>query len=110
MSNRVRLLGIIFVIVGSILNPFAWILLFDADGYLSDSNEIILYTFATLNILIGFTLIYKSHSAKNYFNSTGFKEVVSKYSRNFIYILYFIIVIEIISYFTLKIILPDKIK
>lgn len=109
MSNRVRLLGIVFVIVGSLFNPFAWILLFDADGYLSDSNEIILYTFAALNILIGFTLIYKSYSAKNYFNSTGFKEVVSKYSRNFIYILYFIIVIEIISYFTLKIILPDSI-
>ncbi len=103
------MLGIVFVVVGLVFNPYLWILLFDSDGYLSDSNKIIIYIFDALNILIGLILIHKSYSAKNYFNSQEFKDVLTRYSRNSIYLLYFITVIEFSSYLTLKIFLPDNI-
>jgi hypothetical protein len=109
MSDRIRLIGVIFILVGLIVNPFTWVEIFDADGYLTESNKIKIWIFDTLNILFGFLLIYKSYSSIHYLNSNKFKKIVSRYYRNLGYLIYLVITIEIGSYFILKMLLPDNV-
>jgi len=109
MSIHIRFLGFIFVFIGLIFNPYLWIQIFDADGYLSPLNKKIIWTFDALNLLFGFTLIYKSYSSKDYLNSKKFQVIANYYFRNLIYFIYFILTIEILSFLTLKVILPKNI-
>ena len=108
MSERIRLIGFIFILLGLIINPFIWVEFFDADGFLTGSNNIKILIFDTVNVLFGLLLIYKSYSSIHYLNSNKFKKIVSSYYRKLGYIIYFIITIEITSYFTLKMLLPDN--
>ena len=108
MSVRIRLIGFIFILVGLIINPLTWVAFFDADGYLTWSNNIKIWIFDTINILFCIFLIYKSYSCINYLISNKFKKIVSSYYGKVGYLIYFIIIIELASYFTLKILLPDN--
>ena len=53
MSERIRIIGFIFILVGLIINTFTWVEFFDADGYLTGSNNIIIRIFDAGNILFG---------------------------------------------------------
>jgi len=69
----IRLIGIIFVLMGLSLNQFTWLAFFDKDGFLSIGSKFIILLFELFFVLIGIIfLILRKKSSKYFFKNIVF--------------------------------------
>ena len=78
MSERIRIIGYIFILVGLIINPFVWVEFFDADGYLTGLNKIKIWLFDTVIFTFGYYLINKPDTLVYYLNTNRIKMWIRK--------------------------------
>lgn len=96
-----KLLGRIILFSVLFINSYIWILLFDADGFLTQKNKNLFLFLDIILIVIGLVLLF-------YKLSFNFKNGASKV----FYILYIIFFFELLSWVTINLILfrDDKVK
>ena len=103
MSNKKKqvLIGIVILVSNIFFNSFTWILFFDADGFLEQKHKTLFLFFNAFISTIGLVLIF----SKSTFN-------IKKYVSKIFYIVYLILFFELLSWFTINVILfnDDAIK
>ena len=108
MSERIRIIGFIFILVGLIINPFTWVEFFDADGYLTGLNKLKILLFDTVIFTFGYYLINKPDTLVYYLNTNRIKIWIRKITPKLVYLIYIVVAIEFLSYVTLTVLLPEN--